>query len=181
MKAKRRGKEFDGLICVDKTPAFIIYAERLEKVFGKRCYFLITIRDPYPTIEGHMRRMRAEGHRLEDKDLLLNCVRHWINCAEIQKKNIKKLRKVVFYKYEELCDKSMSIEKKIKKMLPELDDLDFSREHHAPNLLEQKEIKIHNFNSPQINRLSALQRREITALLRRRKDLMKYFRYNFIS
>ena len=74
-------------ILVEKSPTSPAWAYMLPKHFpGAR--FIISIRNPYATVEGIRRRILRNQNTLLDID---TCTRHWIKTAELQIQNIQNL------------------------------------------------------------------------------------------
>ena len=71
---------------------------------------------------------------------------------QYQKYNIENNKNLIWITYSELCDNQDLVNKKIKSILPEIDDLDFNKFFSAHNFKNQP-LKITNLNDEKISKL----------------------------
>ena len=75
-----------------------------------------------------------------------------IKTLQYQKYNIENNKNLTWITYSELCDNQNLVKKKIKSILPEIDDLDFNKFFSAHNF-KNKSLKITNLNDEKISKL----------------------------
>ncbi len=155
-------------ILVESSQGHPIRTEMLTQHF-EDCGFILSLRNPYATC--------LSENNIKNKMLI---ARHWINTAEMQKKNRETLKNSIFFSYEEIGENPQSAKNKIKSFFPQLTDIDFENfkngnKKHFEVLQESKtgcfkKLKRSYRYLCQINRV-----------LRERKDLMEYYGYEYID
>ena len=153
-------------IFIEKTPSNCLRAEMIETEFTNP-YFIVTIRNPYAVSEG-IKRLRL---RLNNNFDIVRGARHWVKVAIKQIENINKLKHVIWFTYEEMCNKPDIISKKIIDFCPDLHDFNFNKTKESLN----------NLNTTQINRLSKKEIKIITDELRPHKDILDFFGYELME
>ena len=150
-------------ILVEKSPTSSAWAYMLPRQFpGAR--YILSIRNPYATIEGIRRRiMKNQNTRLD----LGTCTRHWIKTAELQIQNINRLPRSIWFTYEDMCAKTAEVENRIRTLIPEL------RAFHLTGITSMNEKSIWN--------LTGMELRKINRRLEKHANLMDFFNYEFIN
>jgi len=160
----------DPRVYLEKTPQAIyvsdMYVEHFDNV-----RFIISIRNPYAVAEGMRRTILA------DVDIG-RCARHWIECAKRQIYNMNKYKDIsVTLKYEALIEYPDLIEERIRRVIPALHDIDFSKAAAAHSLEGMKTKPLTDFNERQIKNLSAEDIDTINQELGRVPEVLEYFGY----
>ncbi len=157
-------------VLLEKSPPNIARAKSIEKNFYP-AFFIILLRNPYAQCESLIRRQRIYAK---------SCANFVIKCLTYQKENISELKNKVQISYEYLTDNPYAAIQIMKKMVPELEDIDFDKEFSAHNYLKQK-MKINNLNSDKINKLTNSQLDEINSVFVKNKDILTFFNYELIE
>jgi hypothetical protein len=176
-----RGIELNNkYIFMDKCVQYVIIAPILEQLFPNS-KFIISIRNPYATIEGILRvvEIRRKFRYLN----LRKAINHWIRTAQLQFRNIHFLKNVIWITYEQLCRDPNSVQERIKQFIPELYDIDFLHNKAAAHTLEGGGTRgiVTNLNYRQIHRLNDDQFYQINKRLTKHKSLMNFFGYKIIE
>ena len=129
------------------------------------------IRNPYASCEGIYRR----GYKT-----LEETVKFWVSCAQYQQSNIKGLKHIINFSYEELVENRHLIKNQILKFMPELESLDINISPKIHSIFGRKHRKITNLNKYKINRLSNQELIIINNILEKHKDIMEFFGYSYI-
>jgi len=157
-------------IFLEKSTSDILRPHLYQKSF-KNVYFLGLVRNPYAVCEGIHRRNKYAWGR---------CVRQWVETAEKQIENIDALDNIAWFRYEDLCEKPYEVANKIREMLPELYDIDFSGEVKVHALDGIKIRGIINLNSKQIGNLSKENIAEINTYLVPFHHVLERFGYEVL-
>lgn len=158
-------------VLVEKTPANVLRADLLQEQFPNAA-FLVVVRNPYAVAEGIRRRMGFELDR---------CIRHWIRSARHQMENLRVLRQHVFFTYEEMCDHPELVCRKVKGLVPALDDFSLEGTHVIHSILPDGPHPLQNLNRIQIQRLRPEERVYLTAELEKNMDVLRFFGYTLLS
>jgi hypothetical protein len=157
-------------ILLEKSTPNIMRVESIKKVF-KKSYFICMVRNPYAQVEGIMRRNNATAEYAAN---------FTIKCLEYQKNNIEKEKDILFFTYEDLCDKKKYIVSKIKNFLPEINDLNTDILFNAHNFKTKNKMAITNLNEEKIAKLSTQDITIINNIFRKNINLLKFFNYALI-
>jgi len=160
-------------ILLEKSPPNVFKAKMLEENF-KPSYFIVSIRNPYAMCEGMKRRINYPVNK---------SAIHWGECARQQIENIKTLKNMIWFKYEEFCA-NPKILLKIQTILPELDDIKLDEliaVHSIDDMAGVHRKKIKNYNEKQINNLTENEILKISKELREYKDEMNFFNYKIMG
>ena len=162
-------------VLLEKSPTNPLWAPMLQKEF-ENSYYIISIRNPYAVCAGIRRRIKLSQNSELD---IRQCILHWIETAKLQIQNISELKNSIWFTYEDLCKNQSTIKKDIKKLLPDVKELD---------LLFQKEVDgkdyggaIENRNSKAIKDLSDDDIDIINTYLEDNMDLLEFFNYRLIK
>jgi hypothetical protein len=154
---------------LEKSPPHLVRARQLEEQFPES-HFIVMVRNPYASCEGVRRRWR--------QDLPFAAVaRLWAEWAAYQADNIRRLRRVLAIRYEDLTHDPREQCRRLLEFVPELGELQVDREFSV----FEKTQKIEDLNPRQIARLGAGDIRGINGVLASAAGLMARFRYEFIE
>jgi len=160
---KSNPKYTEQAILVEKSPTSPAWAYMLPKHFPC-ARFIISIRNPYATVEGIRRRV------LQNQNTKLNldtCTKHWIKTAELQQRNIGILPQSIWFTYEDMCEMTTDIEKQIQSLIPELGIFRFSN--------------LQSLNKQSISNLTMEEIRSINRHLEQHEAMMHFFNYELIT
>jgi hypothetical protein len=152
-------------ILLEKSPPNVVRTKILEEEF-ENSYFIVMVRNPYAIAEGIRRHMEYPLER---------GIKHWIRVTEKQIENIERLNRVIYFRYEDLCDYPDQMKRKMLDFLPALEDIKMDMEifHRGKGL--------HNFNEEQIKRLSRKDVDLINSHLEKHTDILDYFDYSIVT
>ena len=170
-------------IFVEKSPEHLVIADDLSWRF-RNARFLVMVRNPYAVCEGVCRglhrRLRGglpvalEGERLETL-----AARHVATCMERQRRNVETLGgRGVFFTYEAMCAEPERVARKIRDLVPELDDLCLRQRlpvHHTYHEM------LTDMNARQIARLAPGQIAAINRVLRGHRAVLEHFGYELMD
>jgi len=110
----------DKPILCDKSPPFVHFAHQIESYFEQfgDVYFICMIRSPYSS-----RWIKSAP---------------WTLFAKEQRHNIETLKRVIYFRYEDLVSKPHKVKQQIVSFLPELHDIDM-KAHEVPGLKPNEE------------------------------------------
>jgi hypothetical protein len=146
--------------------------ERLVEHFPNP-HFIIMVRNPYAWCESMRRRAKnPPGH---DELALI-----WARQCSWHIHNIHSQKKVLHFTYEELCDNTGEILKRLGRFMPELRGLDHDREFNVHSMLGKKSNRITNTNAGAIARLTPDDIAAISATLKPYPDILEFFGYTLL-
>ena len=157
-------------IYLEKSPPNLVRAFEIEQEFAP-CYFIAMIRNPYATCEGIYRR--------GDK-ALEETAKFWVSCAMHQKINIKGLKNIIHFTYEELVEDTSQIRNNTLSFMPELKSLDIKIAPKIHSVFGREHRKITNLNHHKINNLSNQELSKINNVLEKHSEIMDFFGYEYI-
>ena len=157
-------------ILLDKSIPNIMRVEEIKKVFTNT-YFICMVRNPYAQIEGIMRRNNTTAEYATDFTL---------KCLHYQRENIEREKNILFFTYEELCEKEEQTIEKISKFLPEIKDIKANSKFKAHNFKTKSAMQIVNLNNEKISKIDKTHLSIINQILLKEKELLDYFNYNII-
>lgn len=159
-------------ILLEKSPPNLLRAHDIKEVF-KPCYFVIQYRNPYAHCESLMRRYEKYDPETAAKFAL--------KCLRFQKSNIETLENAITISYEELATNPSKLIDEITTILPELSDINTSKEFNTHNFLNQdKKMKITDLNAKKIALISKEDLKIMSDVFSKEKELMDYFKYEII-
>lgn len=156
-------------VLMDKTTTNIMRFDEIKKLFDDT-YAICLVRNPYAVIEGIMRR---------NSKSIEFAVDFCIKTLQYQKYNIENNKKLAWITYSELCDNHNLVKKKIKSILPEIDDLDFNKFFSAHNF-KNKSLRITNLNDEKISKLKEEDIVKINKYFSKEKELLSFFDFQMI-
>ena len=138
-------------VFTSKSPPFLLVAEQLRTSFLD-ARFLIMQRNPYATAVGIRRCRRVLGD-IDNEAILRLAAQHLIVCFDAQRRNIEDFQLLAAcFSYEEMCDEPESVEKKIQKLVPALNDIQLRQKIAVKNIYSER---LRNMNAEQIAQLSS--------------------------
>lgn len=157
-------------IYLEKTPQAIYASDMYTKHFDN-VRFIISIRDPYATVEGMYRTIGNVS--------LERCARHWIECAKRQLYNLQTYRDIsLYFTYEDLVGSPLLVASQIRHFIPALDDIDLGCKavsHSIDGGLGARVLM--DYNQRQIENLSKEDRETITKVVFEDPDIPGSFGY----
>ncbi|HLP47361.1 MAG TPA: sulfotransferase [Candidatus Deferrimicrobium sp.] len=156
-------------ILLEKSPPNLVRAKQLEMHFPQS-HFIIMMRNPYAFCEGVKRRWGK-------KFFYLNIAKLWVLCARYQIDNIKNLKNAIWFTYEDLTTNPELVCKNILDFAPELKELSPEKKFDV----FEKSMNIMNLNQTQISSLSDDDIFEINLVLKKYKDYLAFFNYQYIN
>ena len=170
-------------VFVEKTPEHLLVVGDLVRHF-RNAKFLFMVRNPYAVCEGICRVLRSrspafpspavEGERLETL-----AARHVATCLEYQRRNVEAYGdRCVFFTYEAMCREPERVARKIRELVPELDDLDLRQ--RLPVRRRYHEM-LTDMNARQIARLDAGQIAAINREFQKHRAILDHFGYEIIE
>jgi len=159
-------------VLVEKSPPNIIHTKILEEKF-ENPHFIIMCRNPYAWCRGVKRRTPERT--------FTEIAAVWLERTRYLKFNVNNLKQFLFFTYEEFTDSPEKVTKKIIEFIPELNDIDPKDEFEIHSMLGRKKRPITNFNSMAIEKLSKNDISEISNVLSKKDDILKFFKYEIMS
>jgi hypothetical protein len=157
-------------LLLEKSPPNIVRAAEIENAFDPS-YFVALIRNPYAFCESARRR----------KNTIRGAAERWVECATYQVRNIKGLKNLIYFRYEDFADGPEQIKTQILDFMPALQTIDITRSFEARSILGRGAKRIRNFNRENIDRLSIQEFAQINEVLRQNEHLMNFFGYEYLK
>ena len=116
-------------VFVEKSPPFLLNVEQLSENF-RDARFLFLLRNPYAVAEGILRRCRKRPRDwFEQLHPVTATACHVARCMQKQKENIELFENQgTFFTYEQMCEQTDDVQRKIQKLVPQLDDLQLNQQ-----------------------------------------------------
>ena len=160
-----------------KTPPFLLYVGELARQF-RNAKFLFMVRNPYAACEGICRRFRVRRSGL-DMDIREAAATHIATCLDYQRRNVETHgERGAFFSYEAMCDEPERVERKIRSLVPELDDLRLRQKLLVKDTYDEM---LTNMNARQIARLSAEDIAAFNRVFREHRDVFDHFGYEILE
>ncbi|GAB4263727.1 MAG: hypothetical protein Kow0080_02330 [Candidatus Promineifilaceae bacterium] len=166
-------------IRLEKSPPNILRAAEMVKYF-ENPFFIIMVRNPYAYCEGTRRRNHF-GMGYGKNASYTEIAEGWVRECRQQIKNIRQLPRTLAVTYEEFTEDTEGVVQKLLAFMPELVSLDMDASFWIHSLQGALKRPVVNLNDSQIARLSHEDIVEITAVLRKHSDVMKYFGYELLT
>lgn len=175
-------------VFVEKSPQNVLIVDQLATAF-RSPRFLFMVRNPYATVEGIVRRLEQFHGSIRRRDMvgrvkidpeedsLTLATQHVATCLEAQRRNVETHQdNAVQFTYEQMCDDPKTVEAKIKRLVPALDDLILDQ------ILAVKDYneRLCNMNGKQIARLSSQQIDKISKILAPHQSALAEFGYDLM-
>ena len=142
--------------------------------------FLFMVRNPYAVCEGILRRLREKFGRnfpspIPGEPLEAVAARHVSVCLEMQRRNLEiRGDRGVFFTYEEMCAAPERVARRIRALVPELDDLNLRQRLRVKRRYHEM---LTDMNARQIARLSPAQVAVLNGVFREYRDAFDAFGY----
>ena len=156
-------------ILLEKSPPNIIRTLEINKYFNK-VKFICLVRNPYAQIQSNVRRYKTN---------INEAATDYVNYLKCQKENLNKYDSILI-KYEDLTEKPFREKEKIKKHIPELNDIKMDLYFSAHNIRKSKNLPLTNLNNESIAKLSKEQINSINLILKKEKKILSFFDYSYI-
>ncbi len=163
-------------IFLEKTPSNLLIADILQREF-KPSKFIILQRNPYAVCEGMIRTCKIKKKIDYTPE---RCARHWVFCSQKQMENIRSLKHVIWFKYEDLAHDKQKIRQKINEFIPALNDINFSKPSQSHAMDGGKKRPFTNYNQRHIKNLSKKQIQEMNHVFNKHSDIMRFFNYEYL-
>ena len=166
-------------VFVEKTPLHLLVVEDLARHFHN-AKFLFMVRNPYAVCEGIFRARRRQGQSagLEGERLETVAARHVATCLEYQRRNVEAYGdQGVFFTYEAMCREPEGVARKIRDLVPELDDLNLRQRLRVHSDYHEM---LTDMNARQIARLDPGQIAAINQELQKHRTILNHFGYEII-
>ena len=162
-------------VFVTKSPPHLLLVDELARHFADP-RFLFMVRNPYAVCQGICRYMRG---RLPDPELQERAARHVVACLDRQRRNIQAHRSDgVFFTYEAMCGAPESTARRIRMLVPELDDLQLRR---CVPVKGQYEEMLTDMNARQVARLERRQVAAFNRVFRAHRNVLDHFGYKLLG
>ena len=160
-----------------KAPPFLLHVGALRRHF-RNAKFLFMVRNPYAVCAG-IWRYRTGQPIPPGKDYFEAAAEHVVNCLAFQRDNLETHgSRGVFFTYEAMCDEPERVERQIRSLVPELDDLKLKQRLAVKGLYDEM---LTNMNARQIARLTPEQIATVNRVFRRRRDVLRSFGYEVLE
>ena len=164
-----------------KTPAHLLVVDALARHFHN-AKFLFTVRNPYAVVRGDLPVLpggdtpRAAPSSAPIGNLPEAAARHAVTCLAWQRRNLEAHgHRGVFFTYETMCAEPERVARRIRALVPELDDLDLRR--RLPVKGGQYHEMLTDMNARQIARLGAEDVAAFNRVFRQHEDTLAWFGY----
>jgi hypothetical protein len=157
-------------VLLEKSPPNLVRAKQIEKFF-EPSYFIILIRNPYAQCEGLMRRKGVSAKAAAELV---------IGRMKLQQANLISLQNLMLLRYEDLCDETEAVKKRLVDFLPELGDLNTAKRYKSHNVLNE-ELPITNLNTLKIASLSQSDLQSINSVFTSEIELLSFFGYSLAA
>ena len=174
----------DACVFVVKSPPHLLHVAQLQRHFPN-ARFVFMVRNPYAVCEGICRRYRTRlvhlhrsGFGRPARDLETAAARHVAACLAWQRHNVGRYRDSgVFFTYEAMCAAPSDVAHRIRRLVPELADLDLRQRLVAKDYHEM----LTDMNDRQIANLGNGQIAAFNRVFRERRELLRHFGYAVID
>ena len=166
-------------VFVEKSPQHLLVVGDLARHF-RNAKFLFMVRNPYAVCEGIFRARRRQGQSagLEGERLETVAARHVATCLEYQRRNVEAYGdQGVFFTYEAMCREPEGVARKIRDLVPELDDLNLRQRLRVHSDYHEM---LTDMNARQIARLDPGQIAAINQELQKHRTILNHFGYEII-
>ncbi|MCR2833200.1 sulfotransferase [Parerythrobacter lacustris] len=157
-----------------KAPPFLLIADQLRDAFANT-RFIIMVRNPYATLEGILRRWQRTDASARTLNLAEAGARHIVACFEQQMRNIDHFGDCsIAFTYEDLCADPRGKAAAIRRLVPELDDLDLTQRLAIKGTYDEP---LRNMNEEQIARLDPAEIERANTVFAHSKAALTSFGY----
>ena len=161
-----------------KSPPHLLVVDELARRFPNP-RFLFLVRNPYAVCEGICRFREARGLGPSDGSLPEVAARHAVTCLEVQRRNVAAHgARGVFFTYETMCAEPERVAAMIRRLVPELDDLDLRQRLPVKG---QYDEMLTDMNERQIARLPPGRIAAFNRVFRPHRELLDHFGYDLLT
>ena len=167
-----------------KTPLHLLIVDALAQHFDN-AKFLFMVRDPYAVCGSFLRTWSSEGYpRSPDahgdleppagRSIEEAVAHHVVNCLIRQRRNVETFGgRGTFFTYESMCAEPARVARRIRKLAPEIDDLDLDQRLAVKGRIEG----LKNMNVRQIEDLDTRQMAAVNRVFEAHRDVIEHFGY----
>ena len=160
-----------------KAPPFLLHVEALARHF-RNARFLFMVRNPYAVCEG-IWRYRLDQPVPPGRRLFEAAAEHVAYCLERQRRNLEAHARLgAFFTYEAMCDQPERVERQIRSLVPEIDDLKLRQRLRVKG---QYDETLTNMNARQIARLTPAQIAAANQVFEKRREVLEHFGYSLMA
>ena len=160
-----------------KAPPFLLHVEALNRHF-RNAKFLFMVRNPYAVCEG-IWRYRQDQPAPPGRRLFEAAAEHVAYCLERQRRNLETHAHLgAFFTYEAMCDQPERVERQIRSLVPEIDDLELRRRLRVKGLYDEM---LTNMNARQIARLTPAQLAVANRVFEKHREVLEHFGYSLMA
>ena len=168
--------EPDATVFTTKAPPFLLHVEALNRHF-RNARFLFMVRNPYAVCEG-IWRYRQDQPVPPGRRLFEAAAEHVAYCLERQQRNLETHAHLgAFFTYEAMCDEPERVERQIRSLVPEIDDLKLRQRLRVKGLYDET---LTNMNARQIARLTPAQIAAANRVFEERRGVLEHFGYSLL-
>ena len=139
-------------------------------------HYIVMPRNPYAWCESMGRRRKPGVQGLNTRQMAMT----WVRQTAWHIHNIESLDRLLYFTYEDLCDRTDDVLRRLKEFMPELDGLDAARKFEVHSTLGAKRHEIINTNDLALARLKPEDIAEISAVLKKYPEAPGYFGYEIL-
>ncbi len=164
---------------LEKTPYFLLITEELRRFFTE-CRFIFMVRNPYAAIQGVVKRENMRPFlNNPNVDLAKHSALHFLTCLRVQKQNLTQFPdQSCLLRYEDLCDRPDLALNTLKRLLPEVQELDLQAEVQVKHYPARRPT---NMNATHIENLTSAQISSINSVFEPERALLAEFGYDLIG
>ena len=157
-------------VLLDKSIPNIMRVAQIDKVFDP-IYYICMVRNPYAQVESIIRRNQQD---------VRSAAEFAIKCLYFQSIN-KDRKNTFFFTYEELCNDTDKVIKRMIDFLPDLEDINANMGFTSHNYKTSKKMRMMNLNDEKIAKLSDADILTINSVFEGEKDILRMFNYKIIQ
>ena len=167
----------EATVFTTKAPPFLLHVEALNRHF-RNARFLFMVRNPYAVCEG-IWRYRQDQPVPPGRRLFEAAAEHVAYCLELQQRNLETHAHLgAFFTYEAMCDQPERVERQIRSLVPEIDDLKLRQRLRVKG---QYDETLTNMNARQIARLTPAQIAAANQVFEKRRGVLEHFGYSLMA
>ena len=170
----------EATVFTTKAPPFLLHVEALQRHFGN-AKFLFMVRNPYAVCEGIWRYRQGQpvppGRRLFEA-----AAEHVAYCLERQRRNLEAYAHLgAFFTYEAMCDQPERVERQIRLLVPEIDDLKLRQRLRVVKGTGLHDEMLTNMNARQLARLTPEQIATANRVFEQHREVLEHFGYSLMT
>ena len=167
----------EATVFTTKAPPFLLHVETLNRHF-RNARFLFMVRNPYAVCEG-IWRYRQDQPLPPGRRLFEAAAEHVAYCLEQQRRNLEAHAQLgTFFTYEAMCDQPERVERQIRSLVPEIDDLKLRRRLRVKGVYDET---LTNMNARQVARLTPAQIAAANQVFEKHREVLEHFGYSLMT